>query len=72
MEDITLFCPFSLRKPPTHVMDFNFDNDFSIIPVYMRLVDDLKAGIKKISKDMGDLKKSVMPIGCYYATTLTM
>jgi hypothetical protein len=72
VEDITLFCPFSLRKPPVHVMDFNYDNDFSIIPLYMRLVDDLKEGIQKISKDMRDLKKSLMPIGCYYSTTLTM
>ena len=72
VNDITLFCPFSLRRPPTHVLDFNYDNDFAIIPLQMRLVQNLREGIQKISKDMGALKRSLMPFGCYYSLTLMM
>ena len=38
----------------------------------MRLVEDLREGIKRISKDMGALKRSLMPFGCYYSLTLMM
>lgn len=43
---IRVAVPFSLRPPPTHATDFQLRNDFAILPVEMRLIDDLKTEIK--------------------------
>ena len=42
-------CPFSLRKPPQSVGDFDFGNDFAIVPLKLRLVDTVSGGIKLIN-----------------------
>ena len=48
----------------------SFDNDFAILNLNLRLVDTLGEGIKLISKDMADLKKSMSPISVYYIMNL--
>jgi hypothetical protein len=65
---IRIALPFSLRPPPAYPMGFEFKNDFAVLPVDMRLVDDLKTGIKVIQKDLAPLKASPMPFGWYYAS----
>ena len=35
---ISLAVPFSLRRKPKHQMDFNFDNQFAVLPIRLRLV----------------------------------
>ena len=64
-------CPFSLRPPPKELGDYKFNNDFSIVPYNLKLVDSM-AGIKEINRDMNALKKSVDPIGLAYLVKVTM
>jgi hypothetical protein len=45
---IRIAVPFSLRPPPKHEMDFDYQNDFAILPVNMRLVSNLRTEIKQI------------------------
>jgi hypothetical protein len=56
-EDICLAMPFSLRSP-TNGHDFEFDNQFSALPVQLRLFDNFSKGLPVIKKDMDALKKS--------------
>lgn len=67
-----LACPFSLRRPPTALGDFEFNNDFAIVPLKLRLIDNVKDGIKLISRDMNALKKSIEPIGLVYLIKIVM
>lgn len=63
---ITMCCPMSLRPPPKGIRDFSYDNDFSIMPLRVRLVDDFDTGLPQINSDMDKLKKSLEPIGIYW------
>lgn len=67
-EFVRLALPFSLRNSPSNERDFQLQNDFAIFPVDMRLVSDLKTGIKQIQRDLSSLKTSPMPFGWYYAS----
>lgn len=67
-----LVCPFSLRRPPTGIMDFEYNNDFSICPVSMPVVRNFKEGVPAISASMKKLKASLLPIGINYVNTVTM
>ena len=55
-ESIRIALPFSLRESCRHPTDFAFCNDFAIFPVDMRLVTDIKTGIKQIQRDVSGLK----------------
>ena len=44
-----LACPFSLRRAPEQLLDFEYNNDFAIIPLKLRLVDSLAGGVRLIS-----------------------
>jgi len=67
-----LVCPFSLRPPPIGVKDFEYHNDFAIVPIDLGLHSDIKTGVVNIAKDMSALKKSIKPIGMYYVNAFTM
>lgn len=43
---VQMACPFSLRPPPKKLGDFTFDNDFAIVNLKLRLVDNLVEGVK--------------------------
>ena len=58
-KSINMTCPFSLRRAPEELNDFTFNNDFSIVPIELRLVDNISTGIKEISRDMNRLKASI-------------
>jgi hypothetical protein len=45
---IRVAVPISIRPAPKHEMDFDYRNDFAILPVNMRLVSDLRTEIKQI------------------------
>lgn len=49
-------------------MDFEFNNDFSLLPISLKLFDDVKEGVKRISRDMNELKASLYPVGMSYVT----
>ena len=71
LTEIMLACPFSLRPPPKELGDYKFNNDFSIVPLNLKLVSSM-SGIKQINRDMNALKKSVEPIGLCYLVKFTM
>ena len=71
-KSVNMACPFSLRPPPKFLGDYTFDNDFAIVNLKMRLVNNLKEGVKIISSDMNVLKKSIEPIGIFYAIAIGM
>ena len=70
-ERLTLTCPFSLRPAPRFVEDFIYNNDFSILPLNLRLVSNLNQ-MKQINADMNATKRSFHPIGYSYLTTVVM
>ena len=39
-DSITLAFPFSMRPPLRKLLDFNFDNQFALLPLRLRLVED--------------------------------
>ena len=53
-------------------MDFSFENDFAILPVDMRLVNDTKTDLPIIKKDLAYLKSSPMPFGHFYLSNFVM
>jgi diacylglycerol O-acyltransferase / wax synthase len=61
-----------MREKPKHLNDFTFDNQFSILSVDMRLVDNIEKGLVQIRNDLAYLKTSPMPFGYYYLTQLVM
>ena len=67
-----LACPFSLRRTPKEVGDFDMSNDFSIVPVKLRFIENFKDGIPAISRDMDAMKKSIEPIAMVYVVKLLM
>ena len=71
-KQIMMTCPFSLRRTPAELNDFEFNNDFAIVPLNLRLVDDISTGVKQISRDMNKLKQSMEPIILYYLIKITM
>ena len=65
-EWITAGLPISLRAAPKHETDFKVANELVVFPTDMRLISDLKSGVKQIQKDLAHLKTSLMPFGFYY------
>lgn len=65
-------CPFSLRPAPQDLGDFTFDNNFAIVSMKLRLVDNLTSGISLINRDMMALKNSMEPIGLSYLIKVAM
>ena len=65
-------CPFSLRPAPKKLLDFEYNNDFAILPLKLRLVDNLTNGLRQINQDMNKLKKSMEPIGFCYLIKIVM
>lgn len=47
-KSIRIAIPLSLRQAPKHELDFQPCNDFAILPVSMRLVEDLNTEITQI------------------------
>ena len=70
--ELWLSCPFSLRPPPRSELDFGFDNEFAVLPIKLRLVNDYKSGIKVVSRDMNAVKKSIVPFGFLYIAKIIM
>ena len=64
--------PFSLRDTPKHIRDFDYENDFAIMPVNMRLISNAKTELQVIKKDLAYLKTSPMPFGHFYLTNFVM
>ena len=71
-KQLWLSCPFSLRPPPKHVLDFTFDNEFAILPIKMQLVDSYQSGFQIIKRDMNAVKKSMTPFGFLYVAKIVM
>ena len=65
-EQINFAVPFSMRKTPQAVGDFNFNNDVSLVPLKVPLVDSMTDGLKRINHDMTAMKSSIDPIIFYY------
>lgn len=65
-------CPFSLRRKPEVLGDFEYNNDFSIVPLDLRLVDSLETGLAQINQDVNAIKKSLEPIGLSYLMKFVM
>ena len=70
--ELWLSCPFSLRPPPKSELDFEYNNDFAILPIKLRLVDDYKSGFKVINKDMTAVKNSITPFGFLFIAKIIM
>ena len=70
LDSLNMIVPFSMRKPPIGINDFQFKNDFTSVPIKFKLVSDVQSGVYTISKDMAKLKKSLAPVGCTYANIL--
>jgi len=45
-EQITLAFPFSMRPHLRSVLDFDFDNQFALLPLRLRLVENYEEGFK--------------------------
>jgi hypothetical protein len=71
-EWISCAVPFSLRNAPTHHLDFQFENDFAILPVKMRLINNCEKELKLIKNDLAYLKTSPMPFGHFYLSNFVM
>jgi hypothetical protein len=71
-KSIWLSVPFSLRPPPKSEMDFEFNNQFAVMPLEVRLVSDYKEGFKRIHADMAGLKRSQKPFGLLYLMKFMM
>ena len=71
-DSVTCACPFSLRPPPQTLGDFEFNNNFAIVALKLRLVNSIKEGIRQISRDMDSIKKSIEPIGLSYLIKIIM
>ena len=56
-KNICLALPFSLRNP-TNGHDFQFDNQFSALPIQLQLCDNFEKGLPVIKKDMDAMKVS--------------
>ena len=52
--------------------DFEFNNDFAIIPFRFRLVKTIKEGLVQLNHDMNQVKKSIEPIGMVYIISILM
>ena len=65
---MNLAVPFSMRKTPMAVGDFNLNNDIAIVPIKMALVDSITSGLTRISQDMSAMKGSIDPIIFCYLT----
>mgnify|MGYP003898496937 FL=1 len=62
----------SLRRKPQAIGDFDFNNDFSIVPLKLRLVTNFKDGLFQINADMNAVKKSLEPFGMVYIVKILM
>jgi len=57
-DSITLAVPFSLRRPIKTANDFEFDNQFSILPLNLPLTNDFATGLPIVKREMDLVKKS--------------
>jgi len=72
-DQVHLAVPYSLRPPPVKsASDFNFDNQFAILPLKFKLTSEFASGLKVIKADMDNMKTSVDPFGYYYIIMLLM
>jgi len=69
---IRLAFPLSIRAPPKSVEDFQLMNQFAIVPMDIKLVGDMKNGLKTIKEGMDSLKNSFEPFAWMYVTKVTM
>ena len=70
LDSLNMIVPFSMRKPPIGINDFEFKNEFTSVPIKFKLVSDVQDGVYTLSKDMATLKTSLAPVGCTYASIL--
>jgi len=71
-KQIRLAFPLSIRAPPKSIDDFQLMNQFAIVPMDVKLVDDMPNGLKTIKQGMDKMKKSFEPFAWMYVTKLTM
>jgi WS/DGAT C-terminal domain len=55
-----------MRPPLRNVLDFDFDNQFALLPLRLRLVDDYEKGFKLIKGDMNKVKQSMTPFAMIF------
>ena len=70
--NIRVTMPLSLRPPPKKINEVNLCNQFAIVPMDLKLVDDVDNGLRIIQKDMNAMKNSMEPLGHLYNTKVLM
>jgi diacylglycerol O-acyltransferase len=65
-ETVTIAFPFSIRPPLRHVLDFDFNNQYALLPLRLRLVDDYETGFKQIKGEMDKVKHSLTPFAMIF------
>ena len=57
---ILMFIPYNFREKPRDKEDFSFNNQISILPVILDLVNDFDTGVKHISRSLRPIRDSFM------------
>jgi hypothetical protein len=65
-DQITLAFPFCMRPHLRNVMDFDFDNQFALLPLRLRLVENYEEGFKLIKHDIDKVKQSMTPFAMIF------
>jgi hypothetical protein len=55
-----------MRPHLRSVLDFDFDNQFALLPLRLRLVENYEDGFKQIKSDMNKVKKSMTPFAMIF------
>jgi NRPS condensation-like uncharacterized protein len=53
---ILMFIPYNFRERPTDKSDFSFNNQISVLPVILDLVNDFKTGVQHISRSLRPIR----------------
>ena len=57
-KQIAMGVPFSIRPPPKSAMDFEFNNQFAILPLELDLHDTYDGGFAQVKRKMDAFKRS--------------
>lgn len=71
-DQISLAVPFSLRQPPQHAMDFKVNNEFAVLPLRLRLINNFREGFQLLHDDMNSVKGSMTPFAMVHMHRLIM
>lgn len=72
LKQMTCTMPFSLRNPPKTPYDFDFDNQFSILPIEMPVAETYEKALPLAKKIGGVWKKSPIPFALLYFVRILM